>query len=285
MSEFGRTFGLQWHITNHCDQRCKHCYIWGLNRERKNDQGDEMDISQCLRVADNFLNFCKTFRVDPLIALTGGDPLLFPWFWDLVEKLCRKKIPFLIVGNPFHLDQNTCSKLKKSGCVAYQMSLDGLEQTHDFIRQKGSFYSTLQAVKMLNNSGIKTMVMSTISKLNYREIPELTQFLVEQRVRVCDFARYCPTPNNTHLLLSPTEYQHFLSTMWDLYSEFKGGITKFPLKDHLWRLFLYEKGLFKIQKGKVVVQGCGCGIRHLTMLPNGIVYACRRFESPVGDIP
>lgn len=33
----------------------------------------------------------------------------------------------------------------------------------------------------------------------------------------------------------------------------------------------------------MVYDGCHCGICHMTILPNGDVYACRRFESKVGN--
>lgn len=60
--------------------------------------------------------------------------------------------------------------------------------------------------------------------------------------------------------------------------------TAFPLKDNLWTLWLWEKGLFQTHGEELVLQGCGCGISHLTLLPDGTIYACRRFESPVGNV-
>ncbi|HBC77684.1 MAG TPA: radical SAM/SPASM domain-containing protein, partial [Bacteroidales bacterium] len=59
------------------------------------------------------------------------------------------------------------------------------------------------------------------------------------------------------------------------------------LKDHLWTLFLHEKGLFKIPENlneDVIYEGCNCANCHLTILPKGDVYACRRFESNIGNV-
>ncbi|MDE7345122.1 MAG: SPASM domain-containing protein, partial [Muribaculaceae bacterium] len=61
----------------------------------------------------------------------------------------------------------------------------------------------------------------------------------------------------------------------------------FNLKDHLWTLFLYEKGLFKIPEDSepdAIYDGCHCGDCHFTIQPNGNVMACRRFESVVGNL-
>lgn len=62
--------------------------------------------------------------------------------------------------------------------------------------------------------------------------------------------------------------------------------TIFNLKDHLWTLFLYEKGLFDPKaypEDEYVYEGCNCGNCHLTILSDGAVYACRRMESKVGN--
>ena len=49
--------------------------------------------------------------------------------------------------------------------------------------------------------------------------------------------------------------------------------------------FLHEKRLYHLRGEKgIVFDGCNCAIRHMTLLPNGTVYACRRFDSMVGKI-
>lgn len=51
--------------------------------------------------------------------------------------------------------------------------------------------------------------------------------------------------------------------------------------------YLVEKGICSIgdeADEKTVYSGCNCGISHLTLLDDGTIYACRRFESPVGNI-
>lgn len=49
-------------------------------------------------------------------------------------------------------------------------------------------------------------------------------------------------------------------------------------EDHLWTLFLHEKGLFTIPDNVargIIYEGCNCGNNHVTILPNGDVHACR----------
>ena len=77
---------------------------------------------------------------------------------------------------------------------------------------------------------------------------------------------------------------------WEKFQKYRaqGCGTTFNLKDHLWTLFLYEKGLFDPKaypKDEYVYEGCNCGNCHLTILPTGDVYACRRVQnSRVGNV-
>lgn len=278
-----RYFGIQWHVTNRCDQRCKHCYIYqGPESDQSYDQ--EINLSESFSVIKKFQKFCKAMDCHPSFTITGGDPLLRPQIWDLLEMIHREKIPFSILGNPFHLNHEVGKRLRSLGCRDYQMSIDGLEETHDFLRKPGSFKATLEAFDFLKSSGIETVVMSTVSNLNYKEMPGLVKLLVDLGVDSYAFARYCPTDSDLEYNIQPLEYKQFLSEMWDVYTELANKGTDFPLKDHLWKLFLYEKGLFKPRKHKIVYEGCNCAIRHMTILADGTIYACRRFESPVGNI-
>ena len=116
-------FAVQWHITEACDQRCKHCYIYALGSHAK---FTEMPLKDMRVVLDNIKEFCKKANRLPYLYITGGDPMLHPDFWTLMEILKSEKIRFAILGNPFHLTDKVCRRLKDCGCYKYQLSLDGL---------------------------------------------------------------------------------------------------------------------------------------------------------------
>lgn len=285
MNTNNRIFSMQWHLTNKCDQACQHCYIYQDSEYLKGSKED-LSLEQAKLIVDDFLFFCKKMKCDPRLSITGGDPLLYKYFWEILSYIYSKKVPFSILGNPFHLNESVCNELKKMGCISYQMSLDGLKDAHDKIRKKGSFCATLEKIKTLKQAGIKTVIMTTVSKINYKEIPDLIRIVVEHEIDVYSFARYCPTPgdNLEETFINPIEYRDFLENIWIVYKELAGRNTTFTLKDHLWTLFLYERGLIKIDKSKTIVDGCNCGFKHITLLPDGLVYACRRFFSPVGNV-
>jgi radical SAM/SPASM domain protein of ACGX system len=277
-------FAFQWHITDSCDQRCEHCYIFSENNFIKLK---EMEWHEIESVFDNCMDMCLKANRLPYFYITGGDPILHSRFWDLTALLKANEIPFTILGNPFHLNDDVCQRLKEYGCERYQLSIDGLRETHDAIRKPGSFDTTLEKIPCLRRAGIRCAIMTTVSGTNVDEIPSIIDLVVEHHADIFAFARYCPTSSEKITHLTPEQYRELLELCWKKFESYKDSGTSFNLKDHLWTLFLYEKGLFKIPEGlkdDVIYDGCNCANCHLTILPKGEVMACRRFESTIGNI-
>ena len=248
-----------------------------------------MTYAQMAEVVEKCQSMCRNFGRRLCFSITGGDPILNPDFWPLLELLHKKRIIFSIMGNPFHLDESVCRRLKEMGCRRYQMSLDGLEKTHDWFRKPGSFRETLSKIKCLNDAGIRTIIMTTVSDKNIDEIPDIIDTVVAHQVGTFSFARYCPTKGEQEIGITPLRYRELLQKCDQKFKAYqaKGVSTYFNLKEHLWALYRYETGEFKIpkdaQKG-IIYDGCNCANCHLTILPNGDIFACRRFESKVGNI-
>lgn len=279
-----KSFSFQWHITDECDQRCKHCYIYA--DKELNPYSPQFDVME--KILENCIDFCRKTHRKPYFFLTGGDPILHPDFWKLADKLKGLQIPFTILGNPFHLDPDTCKRLKESGCERYQLSLDGLEKTHDWFRKPGSFQKTLEVLPYLKEAGIRTAIMSTVSNINLDEIRPLMELVVQHPVDVYAFGRYCPSDPSEEKI-PPERYHQFLSECDQKVKELETQYRKkfFAKKDHLFTLLDYENGEFRIPDSadpEMIYGGCHCGNSHLTILPNGEIYACRRLkESRVGN--
>jgi radical SAM/SPASM domain protein of ACGX system len=283
-SFMGKYFAFQWHITDKCDQRCEHCYIFAASN---NIQLSEMPWENIQCVLDNCMDMCGQLGRVPYFYITGGDPILHGDFWRLLELLNSRDISFSVMGNPCHLTREVCDMLKTYGCERYQLSIDGLRETHDGIRKPGSFDATLGKIQPIREAGIRSVVMTTVSATNVHEIPSVIDLVVEHGVNVFAFARYCPAGKDRDTHIEPDEYRKLLDACWSKFEMYKDSGTAFNLKDHLWTLYLHEKGLFSIPDGlddDMIYSGCNCGISHLTILPNGDVCACRRMDSVVGNV-
>ncbi|MBQ3825593.1 MAG: radical SAM/SPASM domain protein, ACGX system [Spirochaetaceae bacterium] len=284
-------FAFQWHITDECDQRCKHCYIFAEGHPAL----VSMSWEEMQSVFFNALEFCSHFSRLPYFYITGGDPILHPHFWDLLELLKAHNVPFTLMGNPFHLTAENLARMRELGCDKYQMSIDGLEKTHDWFRKAGSFKATLEKVRLINEAGITSVIMTTVSGTNIDEIPSVVDKVVEAKAQVYAFARYVPTSSGkgeaeSDWYISPARYRAFLEEIDAKYRAYeKESVqTYFNRKDHLWTLFEYEKGRFAIPDGAkngMIYGGCNCGNCHITILPTGDIFACRRVaSSKVGNV-
>ncbi len=279
-------FAFQWHITDQCDQRCKHCYLFAEGHPEL----IEMPWERMVAVLANIEDMSRRMSRTPYLYMTGGDPILHPRFWDFLDLVHRHGVPFTVMGNPFHLSPDACRRLKRLGCRKYQLSIDGMRRTHDYLRKPGSFDATLAAVKTIRDAGLQCAVMTTVSGANIREVPRIIDLVVELHADIFAFGRYCPTAADKarpgrgwHI--EPEAYRDLLDKCWQKYEKYRGSDTTFNLKDHLWTLYLHERGLWKIPEGlrqDTIYDGCNCGNCHFTISADGRLMACRRFESYVG---
>ena len=278
----------QWHITDNCDQRCKHCYLFGEDALLK---CVTTPWDMLLRTLDECTLDAARRHAWPMLAVTGGDPILHPRFWDLAEEIHRRGISWVMMGNPFHLSFDVCVRLRQLGVERYQMSLDGLEPFHDDMRKPGSYRATLEAIRWLNEAGIESQIMATASKKNLDDIIALMDVAAEHRAYSFSFARYCATaPEKAKDYPTPEEYHRFLERYYDKSAELKrqGCKTRFVQKEHLFTLLKWERGELTIPEYSkahrdLVCDGCHLG-RSGCILANGDVVACRRMESVVGNI-
>ena len=274
-------FSFQWHITDDCDQRCKHCYIFSENNCK---ELESMTREQMQDTYYNCLDFCEVYHRIPYFYITGGDPILHPDFWKLLALMKEHRIAFTILGNPFHLTDGVCQRLKAYGCEKYQLSIDGLRETHDWFRKPGSFDITLEKIGCINRAGIRSVVMTTVSGTNIDEVPGIIDAVVNAGANVYAFARYCPTSEEKDTNIEPLRYRQLLAECDRKFKEYEaaGCKTYFNKKDHLWTLYEYEKGAFHIPQNVedgMIYGGCNCGNCHLTILSNGDIYACRRVQN------
>jgi len=284
-------FGLQFHVTPKCDNRCSHCYVTD-ERTYRHEIENQLNSAECYNIIDNFADFTKKFGINGRVYFTGGDPLLREDFLDLLEYTKNNGLESCILGNPNRLDYEMAEELKNRGVFRYQISIDGLEDMHDKFRgRKGLFKKSLEAIKILNDTGIRSVVMTTVGRYNAPELPEIIETVTKAGVKSFDFSRLVPIGRGKELegqMLSPQEYRSLLIEVDDTYRRLResGFDTYFGRKDHLWKLLYQEKGLFNPEPyDGTIYAGCGMGWKHLTVLSDGSVLPCRRLPIVIGKVP
>jgi len=132
---------------------------------------EELNYEDCCKIIDDFSDTFDNWGMPTRISFTGGDPLLREDFFDLIAYARKRWIEIGILGNPNHLNYETAKRLKDLGVTRYQVSIDGLEETHDRLRgRKGLFKDTILAIHVLEDVGIPSVVMFTLSRENANEL-------------------------------------------------------------------------------------------------------------------
>ncbi|QUI21743.1 radical SAM protein [Vallitalea pronyensis] len=284
------SLSVQWHITTACDQRCEHCYMFDSDTYlfEKNNQ---LSLENSYLLIDQISEMASKYKYESLLAITGGDPLLNKNIWDILTYIKSKgNIRVVMMGNPYHLTDANIKKLIKNNVKLFQLSLDGLEKTHDYYRKEGSFKATIAALERLNYHGLTSGIMYTVSKDNVRDLIPLIKYLSDLDIldSFC-FDRMIPIGTGKGLkecLFTPKEYRDLLYEIYHF--ESNNNLTfRIAKKEKLWGLLFSEMGII-IPQEKYNYNFCGgCNLPYglLSILSDGTVYGCRKIEIKIGKFP
>lgn len=221
-----------------------------------------------------------------LFTFTGGEPLLRKDFvLELVEYLAGKGIYSRLFTNGFLLTEDLANTLKNKGLCELQVSLDGLEKTHDEFRGIPlSFKHALEAMKYSKAAGIPTFVRITVIPQNVDELPELIELLEKLEIdgiRVRPFVSVGRGKENKKYIPSPQDFERAFTYLTQ--KRRHSGLNLQLLSPSF--AFLFDKELnpdtFKPEfKGK----GCTCGTELCAISPDGWLKACGYFSETLGNV-
>ena len=167
-----------WNVTRTCNLRCKHCY----SDSASDVVEKELSTKEALSLIDNLAEFNV-----PVILFSGGEPLLRPDFFELVDYARKKGIRATISTNGTLITPDLARDIKKAGVSYVGISLDGISENNDRFRgKKGAFEAALKGIQYCRREDQKVGLRFTINKHNYLELPEIFKLLEEEDIpRVC----------------------------------------------------------------------------------------------------
>ena len=176
--------------------------------------------------------------------------------------------------------------------MARKISLRGwgtcsrLKDNHEKTRGKGTFERVLNAIDLLETAGITAVVNMTVTAENIHDVVPLIRMLSTTKLSRFDLTRVVPIGSAQHQkIISPERFRELLLSILDVEDEIKAAGVKLKIgkKDHLWKLLYDEHDKLRIDMDDIY-HGCGMVIRHMTVLPTGEIYPCRKLEIPLGNI-
>lgn len=197
---------LFWECTLRCNLSCRHCgsdckQISTIKDMPKEDFG---------RVLDSVAAATDSHKV--MINITGGEPLCRPDLEECGKMIYEKEFPWGMVTNALALTPQRYRRLLQCGLRAMTISLDGIGETHDWMRgRNGSFEKAAAAIKMVIDSGeIAFDVVTCVNKRNFGQLNELKEYLIGLGLKEWRLFTVFPAgraAQDPELQLSPEEFR------------------------------------------------------------------------------
>ncbi|MCL5990751.1 MAG: radical SAM protein [Bacteroidetes bacterium] len=180
----GNPFYLILFVNDKCPNNCLHCWY---NNEWKRDNivGKNLSYDELKKISEsiNKLEF---------LTLTGGEAFLRDDIEDIAEVFVKNTKTRRLDITTSGFDSELISKriiniLNKINGTPFRVdvSLDGLEETHNLIRQnKNAFRNAVSTIQSLNDikkqySNFDSSIITTISKYNINEVDKLSEYIDE----------------------------------------------------------------------------------------------------------
>lgn len=238
-------------LTNSCNLNCVHCYgSFGVPIESRT-----ISLSQIEELLMD-LDVLNTQQV----TLTGGECLLVKDIDSIALAILERGLNLWVMTNGVLFDV-LCKLVEKTKGFYYsvKISLDGLEHTHDLIRnKKTAFENTIKSLDFIySQPNIRLYISTVVMKDNVGELKEIKRFVKE---------RY---PNAVHSIdiIFPSGNAKLDSSHCFSFSELKSIANEYPT-------------LFSMKEKRINKKFFRCtgGISQATLKPDGKLKICNIAE-------
>lgn len=171
--------GVELEITSACNLRCKHCF--------QSDYSESFMSAERAREIIGILAENRVFEV----SLIGGEPFRHPELFSILECCDSHDMALNIVTNATLLTDETIERLAVMRRLILLVSLDGIGNTHDAIRGRGSFAKTDVSLRKLVKRGISVETLCTINALNISAYKEVVSYCDQLNIP-CNFNLFKP---------------------------------------------------------------------------------------------
>ena len=168
-----------WECTLRCNLNCLHCGSDCRQEAKVKDMPAE-DFIGAIDDITGIVNPNKT-----MVVFTGGEPLLRKDLETCGKQLYDRGFPWGIVSNGFHFTEDRLKALLQAGLRAVTISLDGLENSHNWLRGNPmSHKKALSAIQLLSGfPGLRYDVVTCVNQKNFDELDELKDLLLSIKLK------------------------------------------------------------------------------------------------------
>ena len=276
---------VAWETTRNCNLSCVHCRASAT----LGPHSGELDTKASFKLFDQIGEIG-----DPIIILTGGEPLLRDDIYDIASYGSSKGFRMVMAPNGTLITKESAKKIADSGIKRISISLDGAtKERHDKFRGvDGAFEGSLQGLRYAKEAGIEFQINTTITKTNLKEIPKIQELAASLGAVSHHIFLLVPTGRGKYIVdqeINAKEYEETLNWFYDQYNK-----TSMQLKatcaPHYYRILRQRSKKegksvsFKTHGLDAVTRGCLGGTGFCFISHRGIVKPCGFLDLNCGDV-
>ncbi|TNE87902.1 MAG: radical SAM protein [Deltaproteobacteria bacterium] len=257
-----------WELTLRCDLHCKHCG----SRAGKPRRG-ELSVDEAREVVAQ-LAAAGTREV----TFIGGEAYLYEGWLELVEAVADAGMAPTMTTGARGVDAELVRKAADAGMKAMSCSIDGLEATHDHLRNlKGSWRRAVDALGHIRDAGMAAHANTQFNRANLDECEALGELFHDRGVRVWQVQLTGPmgrAADEPDLLLQPYQMLELVPRLGRLAERLRPQGLSIEASNNLGYYGPFEKHLRRSHW-----QGCQAGRFVLGIEANGDVKGCPSLPS------
>lgn len=276
---------VAWETTRRCNLACKHCRAVAEDHPYEN----ELDTRASFRLLDQIKQVG-----DPIIILTGGEPLLRDDIFDITAYGTKLGLRMVMAPNGTLITKETAQKMKDSGIKRISVSLDGsTPETHDTFRGlENAFENSIRGIKIAKAAGIEFQINTTITKTNLDQIPKILDLAQNLGAVAHHIFLLVPTGRGKYIVdteINAKEYEETLNWFYDQREKVNLQL-KATCAPHYYRILRQrskEDGknvTFESHGLDAVTRGCLAGTGFCFISHVGRVQTCGFLDVECGDI-
>lgn len=255
-----------WEVTMACNMRCKHC---GSSCTDK--LPGELTTEKALQLCDELGELGMKY-----ITLSGGEPTLREDIFQIISRLRKNNVIPNMITNGWNITEEFVKKAKDAGIGTVAISIDGLEETHDYIRRPGSYKKSMEAFNLLSNYDIYTSAITTVNKKNLPELDELKEIFINHDVNSWQIQLGLPMGNlliNDFLVTEPSDMKKIVDFA---YNNLNDDRIRISFGDCVGYYDIKSTAVMKKAKRTDYYywQGCQAGKSSIGILHNGDILGC-----------
>jgi radical SAM enzyme (rSAM/lipoprotein system) len=259
---------LFWESTRRCNLRCLHC-----------GSDCSADIKTPDMPFDDFLNAIlplkKVHKPNSItIAIIGGEPLVRKDLAECGKTLRQHGFLWGIVTNGYDYTPEIHGRLLGAGMGSISVSLDGLEDTHNWLRGNNhSFERAIKALDLINATKNLTYdVITCVNQKNICELENIKELLISHNIKAWRLFTIAPigrAAQNDELSLSPKQLTYLMDFIVKSRREHSCGEKNISVT------FSCESFLGKYEKQvRDNYFFCRAGVHIASVLIDGSISAC-----------